>query len=203
MKDGALCGVFDGHGKNGHIVSKFVRNKLHSLLLNQKNALTKVNNTVGYGCNFLNHNEKAEGENLPNKDFNKWEEACVNAFKVMDKEIKLIESLDCSCSGTTAVVVIRQVCKRKSPRQLKIHAHEMKTLFLGSWYRHLGQFSVFFIPCQFNSKPHTQEGNRLLVWKGKQFLVFFFVSFPTDSTGNTCIGAESSLCFVFLSRQLK
>jgi serine/threonine protein phosphatase PrpC len=108
MKDGALCGVFDGHGKNGHIVSKFVRNKLHSLLLNQKSALTRVNNTVGYGCNFLNHNEKAGGENLPNKDFNKWDEACVNAFKVMDKEIKLIESLDCSCSGTTAVVVIRQ-----------------------------------------------------------------------------------------------
>ncbi|XP_058189140.1 probable protein phosphatase 2C 72 [Rhododendron vialii] len=108
MQDGALCGVFDGHGRNGHRVSKLVRNKLPSLLLNQKiNALAKVN-TVGYGCNFLNHNEKAEGENLPNKDFNRWEEACVNAFKVMDKEIKLIESLDCSCSGTTAVVVIRQ-----------------------------------------------------------------------------------------------
>ncbi|KAG5524318.1 hypothetical protein RHGRI_031104 [Rhododendron griersonianum] len=107
MQDGALCGVFDGHGRNGHIVSKLVRNKLPSLLLNQMNALAKVN-TVGYGCNFLNHNEKVEGENLPNKDFNRWEEACINAFKVMDKEIKLIESLDCSCSGTTAVVVIRQ-----------------------------------------------------------------------------------------------
>ncbi|XP_057466779.1 probable protein phosphatase 2C 72 [Actinidia eriantha] len=96
MEDGAFCGVFDGHGKNGHIVSKLVRNRLPSLLLNQRNALTKIS-----------YNEKVEGEMVPNKDFYKWKEACVSAFKVMDKEIKLLESLDCSCSGTTAVAVIK------------------------------------------------------------------------------------------------
>ncbi|CAL5429258.1 unnamed protein product [Camellia sinensis] len=97
MEDGAFCGVFDGHGKNGHTVSKLVRNKLPSLLLNQKNALTKINK------------EREDGETMvPNKTFHKWEEARISAFKAMDKEIKLLESLDCSCSGTTAVVVIRQ-----------------------------------------------------------------------------------------------
>lgn len=97
MEDGEFCGVFDGHGKHGHVVSKLVRNRLPSLMLSQKNALSsssiKVNGEVV----------------MPSDDFYKWQEACVKAFKVMDKEVKLQESLDCSCSGTTAVVVIRQV----------------------------------------------------------------------------------------------
>lgn len=88
-EDGALCGVFDGHGKNGHIVSKLVNNRLPKLILSQKNA-------VAHHHNFR-------------KNFHIWKEACIGAFKVMDKEIKLQENLDCSCSGTTAVVVIRQV----------------------------------------------------------------------------------------------
>ncbi|CAL5431830.1 unnamed protein product [Camellia sinensis] len=106
MEDGAFCGVFDGHGKNGHPVSKLVRNKLPSLLLNQKNALTKINK------------ERVDGETMvPNKTFHKWKEACISAFKAMDKEIKLLESLDCSCSGTTAVVVIRQCGSRTNKEE--------------------------------------------------------------------------------------
>jgi serine/threonine protein phosphatase PrpC len=108
MEHGAFCGVFDGHGKNGHIVSRTVRNRLPSLLLNQKNALEKIK-TVGD-----HNNEKADGglAPLPSESFHKWKEACICAFKVMDKEIKLQEGLDCSCSGTTAVVVVRQVRKQ-------------------------------------------------------------------------------------------
>ncbi|KAG5034056.1 hypothetical protein JHK87_008966 [Glycine soja] len=33
-------------------------------------------------------------------------EAILDASRVMNKEIKLQENLDCSCSGTTAVVAI-------------------------------------------------------------------------------------------------
>ncbi|KAL5783373.1 hypothetical protein ACOSP7_008402 [Xanthoceras sorbifolium] len=104
MEDGAFCGVFDGHGKNGHIVSKIVRNRLPSLLLGQKNTITKIKSTTN---DKKFHNRDGE-EQVPSNDFYKWQEACVSAFKVMDKEVKLQESLDCSCSGTTAVVVIRQ-----------------------------------------------------------------------------------------------
>lgn len=93
-EDGTFCGVFDGHGKNGHIVSNMVRNRLPSLVLSQKNALTKISTRVNDDEEFGTNKE--------------WKEACVSAFKVMDKEIKLQESLDFSCSGTTAVVVIRQ-----------------------------------------------------------------------------------------------
>ncbi|KAJ6698090.1 PROTEIN PHOSPHATASE 2C 72-RELATED [Salix purpurea] len=104
VEHGAFCGVFDGHGKNGHVVSRTVRNRLPSLLLNQKNALEEIDSVRDHGS------EKADGGlvPLPGESFHKWKDACVGAFKVMDKEIKLQESLDCSCSGTTAVVVVRQ-----------------------------------------------------------------------------------------------
>lgn len=95
MEDGDLCGVFDGHGSNGHFVSKLVRNRLPSLLLNQINASSN-NTSPTYNNNSENFS-------------NYWKEAFISAFKVMDKEVKLLENLDCSCSGTTAVVVLRQV----------------------------------------------------------------------------------------------
>ncbi|CAK9161860.1 unnamed protein product [Ilex paraguariensis] len=107
MEDGTFCGVFDGHGKNGHIVSRFVRNHLPSLLLNQRNDLTK-NNTVASNVKIRNRNKIAEGELVPQKNFHKQKEACISAFKVIDRKIKHLENLDCSCSGTTAVVVVRQ-----------------------------------------------------------------------------------------------
>jgi len=105
MEHGAFCGVFDGHGKNGHIVSKIVRNTLPSLLLNQKNASAKMKTVRDH------NNEKADDGLAPSEGFHKWKEACISAFKEMDKEIKLQGSLDCSCSGATAVVVLRQVRK--------------------------------------------------------------------------------------------
>ncbi|XP_076943111.1 putative protein phosphatase 2C 61 [Bidens hawaiensis] len=96
MDNGAFAGVFDGHGRNGQIVSKFVRNKLPSIIINQRNA------TMAKGKPVNEHDE------FESKDFHSWKEACCSAFKVMDKEVKLLEHIDCSCSGTTAVVVIKQ-----------------------------------------------------------------------------------------------
>ncbi|KAI7748313.1 hypothetical protein M8C21_032900 [Ambrosia artemisiifolia] len=97
MDNGAFGGVFDGHGRNGQIVSKFVRNKLPSIIINQRNATLMKGKTVNY-----------EQDDYESKDFHIWKEACYSAFKVMDKEIKLLEHIDCSCSGTTAVIVIKQ-----------------------------------------------------------------------------------------------
>ncbi|KAL1552365.1 putative protein phosphatase 2C 72 [Salvia divinorum] len=85
VEEGAICAVFDGHGKNGHAVSKIVRNKLPSLL--------------------LNHRKMGSDQS---KNFQRWKEAAITAFKALDREIQFLETLDCSCSGTTATVVIRQ-----------------------------------------------------------------------------------------------
>ncbi|KAJ8759794.1 hypothetical protein K2173_009895 [Erythroxylum novogranatense] len=100
MEGGVFCGVFDGHGKNGHLVSKMVKDRLASLLLRQRDALAKT------GVNISR--ERADGDLHPSETFDQWKRACISAFKVMDKEIKLRESLDCSYSGTTAVVFIKQ-----------------------------------------------------------------------------------------------
>ncbi|KAF8407134.1 hypothetical protein HHK36_006259 [Tetracentron sinense] len=107
MEDGSFCGIFDGHGPNGHIVSKLVRNRLPSLLLSRRNDLATVNPVVNdedYGGN----EGKLDGELMSTKMFNEWNEACVSAFKVMDKELKLNEKLNGSFSGTTAVTIIKQ-----------------------------------------------------------------------------------------------
>ncbi|KAK4490988.1 hypothetical protein RD792_001709 [Penstemon davidsonii] len=103
-EDGVFTGVFDGHGQNGHIVSKMVRNRLPSLLLNQRNALAKISPSN------TKQNERLENDksSSSSKNFLKWKDACLSSFKVMDKEIKVLDSLDSSCSGTTAVVVIKQ-----------------------------------------------------------------------------------------------
>ncbi|RZC49862.1 hypothetical protein C5167_018285 [Papaver somniferum] len=90
MDAGVFCGVFDGHGKNGQIASRLVRSWLPGLILNQKKAISSLDLVF-------------------NKDsVEEWSKACIGAYKVMDKELKLQENLDCSCSGTTSVTVIKQ-----------------------------------------------------------------------------------------------
>ncbi|RDY06007.1 putative protein phosphatase 2C 12 [Mucuna pruriens] len=108
-EDASFCGVFDGHGRNGHIVSKIVNSRLSSLVLNQKQVHAKIDTVQkSDNKNIINHVDTVEEDSAPNENFQEWKEAILGAFKVMDKEVKLQENLDCSCSGTTAVVVIRQ-----------------------------------------------------------------------------------------------
>ncbi|XP_039024253.1 probable protein phosphatase 2C 72 [Hibiscus syriacus] len=106
MEGVAFCGVFDGHGKNGHVVSNMVRNRLPSLLLSQKNALEKIISADEKKCQAKV--DKTDIKSIQSKGFLNWQEACISAFKLLDKEIMLQENLDCSTSGTTAVVVVRQ-----------------------------------------------------------------------------------------------
>lgn len=82
--------MFDGHGKNGHMVSKMVRNRLPSLVLTLKKEL----NEEPHACE--------EDEAL------KWEKACFNAFRLIDREL-MLQVFNCSFSGSTAVVAITQV----------------------------------------------------------------------------------------------
>ncbi|KAL6207999.1 hypothetical protein ACLB2K_018951 [Fragaria x ananassa] len=105
--DASFCGVFDGHGKNGHVVSEMVKNRLPALQQSQMEALEQVT-LVTKSDGEQNCNNETDAEEEPSKNFAKWEAALVNAFRVMDKEIKLQQDLDCSSSGSTAVVVIRQ-----------------------------------------------------------------------------------------------
>lgn len=108
MEDGAFCGVYDGHGKNGHKVSKIVNNRLSSIILDQKNAFERIDAIENGNDNTPKNHDDTVKDHLAAKNLKKWKEAIVSAFKVMDKELKLQQNLDCSYSGTTAVVVIKQ-----------------------------------------------------------------------------------------------
>ncbi|XP_068652612.1 probable protein phosphatase 2C 12 [Aristolochia californica] len=98
LEDGVFCGVFDGHGRNGRIVSRLVRDRLPPLILSQHKTLSSL---------YSNTGERLERDESTSK-LDQWREAYISAFKALDKELKLLEQLDCSCSGTTAVTIIKQ-----------------------------------------------------------------------------------------------
>ncbi|KAI3915274.1 hypothetical protein MKX01_035533 [Papaver californicum] len=91
---GEFFGVFDGHGENGHKVSNLVINRLPKLLLEQERYRLCNNDESELVMNTYKPNE--------------WRRECVSAFKIMDKEIKLQKDFDSSCSGTTAVTILKQ-----------------------------------------------------------------------------------------------
>ncbi|KAL6204231.1 hypothetical protein ACLB2K_021499 [Fragaria x ananassa] len=124
--DTVFCGVFDGHGPFGHMVAKKVRDSLPLILCTQWKAnsdgdlsnLSKTENAHG-NSNFeepaspsiddewRESMEVQETENLPDM-YAPLKKSFLKAFKLMDKELKLHPTIDCFCSGTTAVTLIKQ-----------------------------------------------------------------------------------------------
>lgn len=58
--------------------------------------------------NWCEQLEVEEGKNHP-EIYLPLKQSLLNAFKLMDKELKLHPTIDCFCSGTTAVTLIKQV----------------------------------------------------------------------------------------------
>ncbi|CAL9767297.1 unnamed protein product [Musa acuminata subsp. burmannicoides] len=109
VEDGVFCGVFDGHGRSGHIVSRMVRDNLPALLLSQHNAL--LLDDEDHRSAGGDDTSSADGEEFSDVSpdmFDEWKEACIKAFRDMDNELEEQLPLDCSCSGSTAVSVIQQ-----------------------------------------------------------------------------------------------
>lgn len=128
--DTIFCGVFDGHGPNGHLVANRVRDRLPTRLSanlrkyaykqistgNVKSGTTKRVTTEQRveDTDASSGNEK-EGE-YPNEKNGEYPEffaalraSFLQAFYFMDKDLKRYGSIDCAFSGTTAVTVIKQV----------------------------------------------------------------------------------------------
>ena len=83
--DGVLCGVFDGHGPHGHVVARRVRDSLPLRLMSAA---------------------RDSGADMPAAA---WRKAFARAYKAMDKDLRSHPSLDCFCSGSTAVTVLKLV----------------------------------------------------------------------------------------------
>lgn len=137
--DTIFCGVFDGHGPYGHMVAKRVRDNLPLKLSAYWEAKVPVEgvikaittDAVNNAANINNPEDAAaaafvsaeeeprtsadmEDENTESHPelFQTLKESFLKAFKVMDRELKFHGSVDCFCSGTTAVTLIKQVLSR-------------------------------------------------------------------------------------------
>ncbi|KAF8780674.1 hypothetical protein HU200_001277 [Digitaria exilis] len=107
--DTVFCGVFDGHGPNGHLVAKRVRDVLPvKLSANLGRNGTASGGTIPHRV----EDTDASLENEENGDHPEWFPALrasfLRAFYVMDRDLKSHRNIDCLFSGTTAVTVIKQ-----------------------------------------------------------------------------------------------
>ncbi|KAL6644593.1 hypothetical protein ACP70R_016201 [Stipagrostis hirtigluma subsp. patula] len=122
--DSVFCGVFDGHGPYGHFVAKKVRDSLPVKLCTQWKTTADGGTSPhqnGSISGSINSEETASvvddewGESVDGDESEKFPEmflplkqSYLKAFKSMDKELKLHPTIDCFCSGSTAVTLVKQ-----------------------------------------------------------------------------------------------
>ncbi|XP_058073248.1 probable protein phosphatase 2C 52 isoform X2 [Magnolia sinica] len=110
-EDTVLCGVFDGHGPQGHLVSRKVRDSLPLKLMSFVKSPKARENGVTGGC--FKKVPEGDGESLKDEPsenplISLWRDAFLKSYKSMDKELRYHPSLDSFCSGSTSVVLVKQ-----------------------------------------------------------------------------------------------
>ncbi|KAI3757116.1 hypothetical protein L6452_04649 [Arctium lappa] len=121
--DTIFCGVFDGHGPFGHMVAKRVRDSLPLKLSAHWDVNVKGSTDVLREVTLNSSLHPAETPVTPDEDSRTFQDLEINknseklqalkdlflkAFKVMDRELRMHTNIDCFCSGTTAVTLIKQ-----------------------------------------------------------------------------------------------
>ncbi|KAK4714335.1 hypothetical protein R3W88_020242 [Solanum pinnatisectum] len=111
-EDVTFCGVFDGHGPHGHLVARKVRDALPLKLVSFLQSFDSKHN--GSTANCCSGNQKLDVVD-PDKDGGMedkvdylWREAFLKSYKAMDKELRSHPNLDCFCSGSTAITLVKQ-----------------------------------------------------------------------------------------------
>lgn len=119
-EDAIFCGVFDGHGPHGHLVARKVRDALPLKLLSFLYSSQSRSNVSSKTC-FKGNVKKSDGGETE-KDASaeeklnlEWREAFMKSYKSMDKELRSHPNLDCFCSGSTAVTLVKQVRQETLP----------------------------------------------------------------------------------------
>ncbi|CAN8308554.1 unnamed protein product [Cochlearia groenlandica] len=112
-EDVTFCGVFDGHGPYGHLVARKVRDTLpvklqsffHTLHSKQNGSkITRFRRTSSKSAVQEAVKEGSDEDKLKAL----WGEAFLKSFKDMDKELKSHPNVDCFCSGSTAVTILKK-----------------------------------------------------------------------------------------------
>ncbi|CAL5403618.1 unnamed protein product [Camellia sinensis] len=111
-EDATFCGVFDGHGPHGHLVARKVRDALPLKILSFLHSYESKQSGSSTTC--CTGNLKLDGGDLEKdgtteyKVGSLWREAFLKSYKAMDKELRSHPNLDCFCSGSTAVTIVKQ-----------------------------------------------------------------------------------------------
>jgi serine/threonine protein phosphatase PrpC len=93
-EDTIFCGVFDGHGPWGHIVSKTVsKSAPSSLLCNWQQTLADPNNNIDLELD---------------REFEIWKQSYLKTYAEIDRELKNHTGIDSYHSGTTALTIVKQ-----------------------------------------------------------------------------------------------
>ena len=115
--------MFDGHGPCGHEVAQKVRDMLPSKLSDaheylQTNGRSQSDIDAYYDdednqdLNLVNPNDSGPPDPMDpeaSKVFHCWRASFLRSFREVDRELYFESSVDSFCSGTTAVVVVKQV----------------------------------------------------------------------------------------------
>ncbi|KDP27848.1 hypothetical protein JCGZ_18928 [Jatropha curcas] len=99
QEDMIFCGIFDGHGPWGHVVSKRVRESVPSSLLcnwQETLALTSIDKDFEMELDRDLH------------QFDVWKQAYLKTYAVIDQELKQNPGIDAFCSGTTGLTIVKQ-----------------------------------------------------------------------------------------------
>lgn len=114
-EDTIFCGVFDGHGPYGHLVARKVRDVLPVKLQSVIHSGSSKQTESGVSCftTISKRMDDSSGDveegSTEEKVKSLWREAFLKSYKAMDKELKSHPNLDCFCSGSTAVTIVKQV----------------------------------------------------------------------------------------------
>jgi serine/threonine protein phosphatase PrpC len=105
-----FCGVFDGHGPLGREVARHVRDTLPSKLSSYLKPKTE---DLSSSSDFDSFDKSGSTSSSDTSDdsqlLSTWKNIFVKAFEDVDQELRQHPGIDCICSGTTAVTVVRQV----------------------------------------------------------------------------------------------
>lgn len=145
--DSIFCGVFDGHGPYGHLVARKVRDSLPvkvssfcKVNANCEDVLKEISINTKPSINLKDPpSASAEEEARPlievgetekqAETFQALKNSFLRAFKVVDRELKTQSRIDCYCSGTTAVTLMKQVWLTKS-YIIRVHLDVISQLIL-------------------------------------------------------------------------
>ncbi|CAM6036279.1 unnamed protein product [Sphagnum compactum] len=106
--DTVFCGVFDGHGPFGHLAAQRVRDSLPSKLIHYWHEQLAAVKSSKEEAATTTTQEKIPAAKTKQMVFEAWKKPHLAAYKTMDKELQLHPDIDCFCSGTTSVTLLKQ-----------------------------------------------------------------------------------------------